>query len=79
MQLLFLTQRLYDHFYRDLSQFRQTLELPCKAPGSLKKLIFYIHFKFEELTELATVDCKVGQGIELTDSVKGDFKCAKAM
>lgn len=71
MQISLLTQPIYDHLYRDISQFRQTFDLPCEDPNSLDEQADILHTSLiiEELTELAIADCKVEQADAIVDSV----------
>ena len=71
MKLSQLTQPIYDHLYRDISQFRETFDLPCNDLSSLNEKADNLHSSLiiEELTELAAADCKIEQADAIIDSV----------
>ena len=71
MKLTQLTTTIYDHLYNDISQFRETFDLPCNAPDSLDEKADALHTSLiiEELTELAEAPCKVEQADAIVDSV----------
>lgn len=71
MKLSLLTQPIYDHLYADIFQFRETFDLPCEDPNSLDEKADTLHTSLiiEELTELASADCKVEQADAIVDSV----------
>ncbi|PKG40547.1 nucleoside triphosphate pyrophosphohydrolase family protein [Psychromonas sp. Urea-02u-13] len=71
MQLSLLTQTLFDHLYNDISQFRETFDLPCNDADSLDEKADQLHSSLiiEELTELAEADCKIEQADAIVDSV----------
>ncbi len=71
MKLSALTQPIFDHLYRDISQFRETFDLPCNDPSSLDEKADTLHSSLiiEELTELAEAPCKVEQADAIVDSV----------
>ncbi|MDN3679261.1 nucleoside triphosphate pyrophosphohydrolase family protein [Vibrio tapetis] len=71
MQLTLLTQELYDHLYRDITEFRSTFDLPVNDAASLDAKADQLHssLAIEELTELAEADCKVEQADAIIDSV----------
>lgn len=71
MQLTQLTPTIYDKLYADISQFRETFDLPCNDPNSLDEQADNLHSSLiiEELTELAQAPCKVEQADAIVDSV----------
>lgn len=71
MKLSVLDQPLYDHLYRDISQFRSTFDLPIEDPASLNEKMDQLHtsLAIEEMTELAVADSKVEQADAIVDSV----------
>ena len=71
MKLTQLTPAIYDALYADISQFRETFDLPCAAPETLDDKADALHTSLiiEELTELAEAPCKVEQADAIVDSV----------
>ncbi|ENM5892287.1 nucleoside triphosphate pyrophosphohydrolase family protein [Vibrio mimicus] len=71
MQLTKLTQEIFDHLYRDISEFRQTFDLPVAAPQTLNEQADTLHtsLAIEELTELAQADNKTEQADAIVDTV----------
>ncbi|OIQ26284.1 nucleoside triphosphate pyrophosphohydrolase family protein [uncultured Vibrio sp.] len=71
MQLSQLTQPIFDHLYRDISEFRSTFDLPVADVASLNDKADTLHTSLiiEELTELAEADCKMEQADAIIDSV----------
>ncbi|WP_070967873.1 nucleoside triphosphate pyrophosphohydrolase family protein [Vibrio sonorensis] len=71
MQLTLLSQKLFDHLYQDISEFRSTFDLPVADPASLNEQADTLHtsLAIEELTELAEADCKMEQADAIVDSV----------
>ncbi|MCG6282768.1 nucleoside triphosphate pyrophosphohydrolase family protein, partial [Vibrio diabolicus] len=71
MHLSKLTQDIYDHLYRDITEFRSTFDLPVAAPASLDGKADTLHtsLAIEELTELAEADNKTEQADAIVDSV----------
>ncbi|MHC6527148.1 MULTISPECIES: nucleoside triphosphate pyrophosphohydrolase family protein [unclassified Vibrio] len=71
MHLSKLTQDIFDHLYRDITEFRSTFDLPVAAPDSLDEKADTLHtsLAIEELTELAEADNKTEQADAIVDSV----------
>ncbi|GAA5647444.1 nucleoside triphosphate pyrophosphohydrolase family protein [Vibrio proteolyticus] len=71
MHLSKLTQDIFDHLYRDITEFRSTFDLPVAAPDSLDEKADTLHtsLAIEELTELAEADNKTEQADAIIDSV----------
>ncbi|MEJ6120297.1 nucleoside triphosphate pyrophosphohydrolase family protein [Vibrio sp. 2-Bac 85] len=71
MKLTQLTAAIYDKLYTDITQFRETFDLPCAAPETLDEKADALHSSLiiEELTELAEAPCKVEQADAIVDSV----------
>ncbi|ENM5730988.1 nucleoside triphosphate pyrophosphohydrolase family protein [Vibrio mimicus] len=71
MQLTKLTQKIFDHLYRDISEFRQTFDLPVAAPQTLNEQAdtLLTSLAIEELTELAQADNKTEQADAIVDTV----------
>lgn len=71
MHLSKLTQEIFDHLYRDITEFRSTFDLPVAAPSSLDDKADTLHtsLAIEELTELAEADNKTEQADAIVDSV----------
>ncbi|WP_332398362.1 nucleoside triphosphate pyrophosphohydrolase family protein [Vibrio metschnikovii] len=71
MHLSKLTEDIYQHLYRDISEFRHTFDLPVADPSSLDSQADTLHTSLiiEELTELAEADCKTEQADAIVDSV----------
>ncbi|EEZ00324.1 hypothetical protein VOA_000378 [Vibrio sp. RC586] len=71
MQLTKLTQEIFNHLYRDISEFRQTFDLPVAAPQTLNEQADTLHtsLAIEELTELAQADNKTEQADAIVDTV----------
>ncbi|NOH69993.1 SAM-dependent methyltransferase [Vibrio pectenicida] len=66
-----LTQEVFDHLYRDITEFRTTFDLPVAAPETLDAKADTLHtsLAIEELTELAEADNKTEQADAIIDSV----------
>lgn len=71
MKLSVLTQDLFDHLYRDISEFRHTFDLPVNDAVSLNENADILHTSLiiEELTELTQAKCKTEQADAIVDSV----------
>lgn len=71
MKLTSLTQPIYDHLYRDISEFRSTFDLPVNDVDSLDDKADTLHTSLiiEELTELAEADSRIEQADAIVDSV----------
>ncbi|EGT3625236.1 SAM-dependent methyltransferase [Morganella morganii] len=71
MKLTRLTQPIYDHLYRDISEFRSTFDLPVNEVDSLDDKADTLHTSLiiEELTELAEADSRIEQADAIVDSV----------
>lgn len=71
MLLTQLTPEIYQKLYADISQFRETFDLPCNDANSLDEQADNLHSSLiiEELTELALAPCKVEQADAIVDSV----------
>lgn len=71
MKLTQLTPDIYEKLYIDITQFRETFDLPCSAPDTLDEKADALHSSLiiEELTELAEAPCKVEQADAIVDSV----------
>lgn len=71
MHLSKLTQEIFDHLYRDITEFRTTFDLPVNLPETLDSKADTLHtsLAIEELTELAEADCKTEQADAIIDSV----------
>ncbi|MCJ2376445.1 nucleoside triphosphate pyrophosphohydrolase family protein [Vibrio sp. ZSDZ34] len=71
MKLTKLDQNIFDHLYRDITEFRTTFDLPVAAPETLDDKADTLHssLAIEELTELAEADCKAEQADAIIDSV----------
>ncbi|AIW13936.1 nucleoside triphosphate pyrophosphohydrolase family protein [Vibrio tubiashii] len=71
MHLSKLTNDIFDHLYRDISEFRSTFDLPVASPESLDDKADTLHtsLAIEELTELAEADNKTEQADAIIDSV----------
>ncbi|MGC9404005.1 nucleoside triphosphate pyrophosphohydrolase family protein [Vibrio genomosp. F10 str. 9ZC157] len=71
MLLSQLTQPIFDHLYRDISEFRSTFDLPVSDVASLNEKADTLHTSLiiEELTELAEADSKIEQADAIVDSV----------
>ncbi|KJY83450.1 SAM-dependent methyltransferase [Vibrio galatheae] len=71
MRLSKLTNEIFDHLYRDISEFRSTFDLPVASPDSLDDKADTLHtsLAIEELTELAEADNKTEQADAIVDSV----------
>lgn len=63
MKLTKLTQPIFDHLYRDITEFRTTFDLPVNDAESLDDAADTLHssLAIEEMTELAEADSKVEQ------------------
>ena len=66
-----LTQEVFDHLYRDITEFRTTFDLPVADPETLDPKADTLHtsLAIEELTELAEADNKTEQADAIIDSV----------
>lgn len=71
MHLSKLTDEIFQHLYRDISEFRHTFDLPVADPDSLDQAADTLHTSLiiEELTELAEADCLVEQADAIVDSI----------
>ncbi|MBW0279037.1 nucleoside triphosphate pyrophosphohydrolase family protein [Shewanella xiamenensis] len=71
MKLSCLTQPIYDHLYRDISEFRSTFDLAVNDASSLDDKADTLHTSLiiEELTELAEADSRIEQADAIVDSV----------
>lgn len=71
MHLSKLTQEIYDHLYRDITEFRSTFDLPVADASSLNDKADTLHtsLAIEELTELAEADNKTEQADAIIDTV----------
>ncbi|CAH0526114.1 nucleoside triphosphate pyrophosphohydrolase family protein [Vibrio hippocampi] len=71
MKLTLLTQDIFDHLYRDITEFRTTFDLPVNDVASLDDAADKLHssLAIEEMTELAEADSKVEQADAIIDSV----------
>ncbi|ORT51235.1 SAM-dependent methyltransferase [Vibrio sp. qd031] len=71
MHLSKLTKEIFDHLYRDISEFRSTFDLPVADPTSLDDKADTLHtsLAIEELTELAEADSKIEQADAIIDTV----------
>jgi hypothetical protein len=71
MNLSKLTPELFNHLYRDISEFRSTFDLPVEDPGSLDDRADTLHtsLAIEELTELAEADSKIEQADAIVDTI----------
>jgi predicted HAD superfamily Cof-like phosphohydrolase len=71
MKLTQLTQPIYDHIYRDITEFRTTFDLPVNDTASMNDALDTLHSSLiiEELTELAEADSKIEQADAIVDSV----------
>lgn len=71
MQLTKLTQEIFNHLYSDITEFRQTFDLPVAAPQTLNDQADTLHtsLAIEELTELAQADNKTEQADAIVDTV----------
>ncbi len=71
MHLSKLTKEIFDHLYRDISEFRTTFDLPVADPTSLDDKADTLHtsLAIEELTELAEADSKVEQADAIIDTI----------
>lgn len=71
MHLSKLTTDIFNHLYRDISEFRSTFDLPVASPESLDDKTDTLHtsLAIEELTELAEADNKTEQADAIIDSV----------
>ncbi|ELE7614377.1 nucleoside triphosphate pyrophosphohydrolase family protein [Vibrio vulnificus] len=71
MHLSQLTQDIFDHLYRDITEFRSTFDLPVASPESLDEKADTLHTSLiiEEMTELAEADSKTEQADAIVDSV----------
>ncbi|WPC72804.1 nucleoside triphosphate pyrophosphohydrolase family protein [Vibrio porteresiae] len=71
MQLSKLTQEIFDHLYRDITEFRSTFDLPVAQPDTLNAQQDSLHTSLivEEMTELAEAPNKTEQADAIVDSV----------
>ena len=71
MQFTLLSTELYQHLYRDITEFRSTFDLPVANLTSLDDKADTLHtsLAIEELTELAEADCKTEQADAIIDTV----------
>lgn len=71
MKLTKLTQPIYDHIYKDITEFRSTFDLPVNDQASMSDALDTLHSSLiiEELTELAAADSKIEQADAIVDSV----------
>ncbi len=71
MQLSQLNQDIFNHLYRDITEFRSTFDLPVAQPDSLDAKADTLHtsLAIEEMTELAEADSKTEQADAIVDSV----------
>ncbi|MCK6264936.1 nucleoside triphosphate pyrophosphohydrolase family protein [Vibrio sp. ZSDE26] len=71
MHLSQLNQPIFDHLYKDITEFRSTFDLPVADASSLNDKADTLHTSLiiEELTELAEADCKMEQADAIVDSV----------
>ncbi|WP_068713840.1 nucleoside triphosphate pyrophosphohydrolase family protein [Vibrio tritonius] len=71
MQLSKLTQEIFDHLYRDITEFRSTFDLPVAQPETLNEQQDSLHTSLivEEMTELAEAPDKTEQADAIVDSV----------
>ncbi|WP_159654738.1 nucleoside triphosphate pyrophosphohydrolase family protein [Vibrio atypicus] len=71
MHLSKLTTEIFEHIYRDITEFRSTFDLPVSSPESLDDKADTLHtsLAIEELTELAEADSKTEQADAIVDSV----------
>lgn len=71
MQFTLLSTELYQHLYRDITEFRSTFDLPVADLTSLDNKADTLHtsLAIEELTELAEADCKTEQADAIVDTV----------
>ncbi|MGO2498934.1 MAG: nucleoside triphosphate pyrophosphohydrolase family protein [Vibrio litoralis] len=71
MQFTLLSTELYQHLYRDITEFRSTFDLPVADLASLDDKADTLHtsLAIEELTELAEADCKTEQADAIVDTV----------
>ena len=71
MKLSALDQPLFDHLYRDITEFRSTFDLPVADASSLNDQADTLHtsLAIEELTELAEADNKTEQADAIIDTV----------
>ncbi len=71
MHLSKLTSDIFNHLYRDITEFRTTFDLPVATPETLDESADTLHtsLAIEELTELADADSKVEQADAIVDTV----------
>ncbi|MGL6261767.1 nucleoside triphosphate pyrophosphohydrolase family protein [Vibrio sp. WXL103] len=71
MHLSKLTPDLFNHLYRDITEFRTTFDLPVAQPDTLDEQADTLHTSLiiEELTELAQAPDKTEQADAIVDSV----------
>ncbi len=71
MQFTLLNEQIYQHLYRDITEFRSTFDLPVAELASLDNKADTLHtsLAIEELTELAEADCKSEQADAIVDTV----------
>lgn len=71
MNLSLLDQTLFDHLYRDITEFRSTFDLDIQSPATLDDKADQLHtsLAIEEMTELAEADSLVEQADAIVDTV----------
>ena len=71
MLLSKLNDDIFQHLYRDITEFRSVFDLPVASPESLDKQADTLHtsLAIEELTELAEAENKTEQADAIIDSV----------
>ncbi|GAL09912.1 hypothetical protein JCM19233_889 [Vibrio astriarenae] len=71
MHLSKLTPEIFNHLYRDITEFRTTFDLPVAQPSTLDDKADTLHTSLiiEELTELAEAPDKTERADAIVDSV----------
>ncbi len=71
MLLSKLNDDIFQHLYRDITEFRSVFDLPVASPESLDQQADTLHtsLAIEELTELAEAENKTEQADAIVDSV----------
>ncbi|EFP95328.1 nucleoside triphosphate pyrophosphohydrolase family protein [Vibrio caribbeanicus] len=71
MLLSKLNDNIFQHLYRDITEFRSVFDLPVASPESLDQQADTLHtsLAIEELTELAEAENKTEQADAIVDSV----------
>ena len=71
MLLSKLNDDIFQHLYRDITEFRSVFDLPVASPESLDQQADTLHtsLAIEELTELAEAENKTEQSDAIVDSV----------